>query len=105
MEFCWVLDIVSIVHISELNEHRRTFGAGSTAVASRLLTFGERFKATPAAFVDKRARARDDDGCILTLISTSRLDSSLAVSEGSVQTLTKLRTLMRSDVLPKRRDR
>lgn len=68
MEFCWVLDIVSIVYISELNEHERTFGAGSTAVASRLLRLGERFKATPAALVDKRARARDDDGCIVTLI-------------------------------------
>ena len=68
MEFCWVLVIVSMVCISELNEHRRTFGAGSTAVASRLLRFGERFKATPAALVDKRARARDDDSCIAILI-------------------------------------
>ena len=68
MEFCWVLDIVSMVYISELNEHRRTFGAGSTAVASRLLRLGERFKATPAALVDKRARARDEVSCMVTSI-------------------------------------
>lgn len=67
MEFCWILESVSIVFVSEVNEHRRTFGAGSTAVASRLLRLGVRFKAAPAALVDKRARARDDDGCIMTL--------------------------------------
>ena len=68
MEFCWVLDVVSVDLMSGLNRHRRTFGAGSTAVASRLLRLGERFKATPAALVDKRARTRDDDGCIMTLV-------------------------------------
>ena len=50
-----------------MNKHGRTFGAGSTAVASRLLRLGARFKAAPAALVDKRARAREDDGCIITL--------------------------------------
>ena len=68
MEFCWVLLIVSMVCIFELNEYRRTFGAGSTAVASRLLRFGERFKATPVVLLDKRARARDDAGCIAILM-------------------------------------
>ena len=67
MKFCWILEVVSIVFVSEVTEHRRTFGAGSIAVASRLLRLGDRFKATPAALVDKRARARDDDGCIMTL--------------------------------------
>ena len=57
-----------MVYISELNEHRRTFGVGLTAVASRLLRLGERFKATPVALVDKRARARDEDGRIVTLL-------------------------------------
>ena len=67
MEFCWILEIVSIIFVSEVDKHRRTFGAGSTAVARRLLRLGERLKATPAALVDKRARARDDDGCIMTV--------------------------------------
>ena len=50
-----------------MNEHRRTFGAESTAVASRLVWLGLRFKATLAALVDRRARVRDEDGCIMTL--------------------------------------
>ena len=81
MKFCWILETVSIVFVSEVNEHGRTFGAGSTAVASRLLRLGERFKATPADLVDKRARARDDDGCIMTLTWPFRLYSELVESE------------------------